>query len=154
MIKHELEIVVKDEKLKPIKWTVNATCMDLFSAEDITIEPGEIKLVWLWVKTNFANKIYPRSSLPLKKWLILANSVWIIDSDYRGELKGQLLNITKEPVKISKYEKLLQLEIDCEYKIDWYSLNINVNKDRYDNWESIDKTDRGEWWFWSTAWYN
>ena len=135
-------IITYDEKLCPLIWTDYATCIDLKLAEYVEIQPMEIKLVWTWVKTNFANKIYIRSSTPLKKWLILANSVAIIDEDYTWEIKLQLLNITRKPVKLEKYERIAQLE--------WNYESIVVCERDYDNWTKLNPSVRGEWWFWST----
>jgi dUTPase len=38
-------------------------------------------------------KIYARSSLPIKFGLIVANSVGLIDADYRGEIKVELTSL-------------------------------------------------------------
>ena len=51
-----------------------------------------------------------RSSSPLKYWLILANSVGIIDEDYynnpdnEGEIFFQIINLSPIPIKIQKGE--------------------------------------------------
>ena len=55
-----------------------------------------------------------RSSTPLKHWLIMANSIGIIDADYRdnpdneGEIFFQLYNMTPFPIKIQKGEAIGQ----------------------------------------------
>jgi dUTP pyrophosphatase len=68
---------------------------DLFIPEDISILPGETKLINLGISCEMlSNKqinesfyLYPRSSIS-KTPLIMANSVGIIDAGYRGELKA------------------------------------------------------------------
>lgn len=51
-----------------------------------------------------------RSSSPLKYWLVLANSVGIIDQDYwnnssnEGEIFFQIINFSPFPIKIQKGE--------------------------------------------------
>lgn len=143
-------IITKDEKFLPTKWSPQATCFDLRATEYTAIEPWEVKLVWTWVKTNFPNKIYARSSLPLKKGLMLANWVWIIDWDYTWEIKAQLYNFTDYPVTFWKGERIVQMEVpSCEFS--WSKqLNIISDKVQYDNWEIANKSERWEWWFWST----
>jgi dUTP pyrophosphatase len=53
-----------------------------------------------------------RSSLPLNHWLILANSVGIIDADYynnpdnEGEIFFQLINLSPFDIKIQKGEAI------------------------------------------------
>lgn len=55
-----------------------------------------------------------RSSSPLKYWLIMANSVGIIDADYynnpdnEGEIFFQLINLAPFPIKIQKGEAIGQ----------------------------------------------
>ena len=55
-----------------------------------------------------------RSSCPLKHWLILANSVGIIDADYynnpdnEGHIYFQVINLLPFPIKISKGDKIGQ----------------------------------------------
>jgi dUTPase len=61
------KVVTWHEDLKPVKGTPGALCWDLKSAENAVIEPGQIKIVKLGIKTNFAWKLYSRSSLPIKK---------------------------------------------------------------------------------------
>ena len=49
--------------------------------------------------------IFARSSTPLKRGLMVANGVGVIDSDYCGpadEIKIQVLNITDAPVKVAR----------------------------------------------------
>lgn len=110
LIKFEkIKPMIKLKKLHPdaILPTIgseDAACYDLYALEDVEFKPGEIKLV----KTGWAidpplgwrTNIYVRSSTSLKKDFMLANSVGIIDADYRGELCVQLMNIKLETIKI------------------------------------------------------
>lgn len=49
-----------------------------------------------------------RSSTPLKSWLIMGNSIGIIDSDYfnnpdnEGEIFFELINLTSKPIRLNK----------------------------------------------------
>ena len=55
-----------------------------------------------------------RSSSPLKYWIVLANSVGVIDADYynnpdnEGEIFFQLINLAPFPIKIQKGEAIGQ----------------------------------------------
>ena len=55
-----------------------------------------------------------RSSCPLKHWLILANSVGIIDSDYynnpdnEGHIMFQVINLSPSPIKLQKGDRIGQ----------------------------------------------
>ena len=53
--------------------------------------------------------VYPRSGLAVKKGLILANSVAVIDSDYRGEICIPLHNNSQDHIKVHDNERVAQL---------------------------------------------
>jgi len=92
-----------------------AAAFDLAAADDVEIGPGEIKLVGtglvVAVPDGHFLAIFARSSTPLKRGLMVANGVGVLDSDYCGpadELKIQLLNVTTEPVSVKAGERLAQ----------------------------------------------
>jgi len=95
--------------------TPGAVAFDLTANDTVTIEPWAIALVptGLVIATPPGHMLMlaARSSLPLKKGLMVANGVGIIDQDYCGpndELKIQLLNITKSPLTVEKGERIAQ----------------------------------------------
>jgi dUTP pyrophosphatase len=140
-----MTIVSTKEEFIPKKWSTEATCYDLFVAEETTILPWEVKLVPTWIKTNFASKIYARSSLAIKRKLILANSVWIIDKDYRGEIKVAIFNLSWDLQIIEKWGRIAQIEIE------WPEQDILINEAMYEQWERFwGETWRGEGGFGST----
>ena len=76
---------------------------------------------------------------------MLANSVWIIDSNFRWEIKAMLYNITPKPVTVKQYERIVQLEPSC--KLD----SIAHNDEMYHNWDELNwESSRWTWWFGST----
>jgi dUTP pyrophosphatase len=91
---------------------------DLASITDCTILPNEIKLVPTGLKATMPKNevllLFPRSSLALKKGLMMSNSVGVIDSDYynnkdnEGHIMVPLINIKNEEVKILKGERIAQ----------------------------------------------
>ena len=56
-------------------------------------------------------RLYPRSSLALKKGLTLANNVGIIDSDYVEPVFMMVYNISGSPQYISNGERICQAEL-------------------------------------------
>lgn len=73
----------------PVKKTAGAAMWDCFAREDVVVgnEPVLIKLGFaMELPPGYHAKVYPRSSTGLKTPLRMANSVGIIDSDYRGEV--------------------------------------------------------------------
>ena len=60
---------------------------------------------------DYVAYIYARSGLAVKSGVTLSNCVGVIDSDYRGELKIGLVNLSSEPYTISDGERVAQLVI-------------------------------------------
>lgn len=81
-------------------------------------------LVSTGVKCKLENRTYlkvvPRSSTPLKYWLVVSNGEGIVDADYydceqnEGEIYVQLINLSPFPIKIQKGECVAQ-GIICPY---------------------------------------
>lgn len=96
--------------------------LDLFIVNDITIQPGEMRLVDLgiqcqlqstswycpWRKTYHSYMMFPRSSIS-KTPLRLANSIGLCDAGYTGELKAPLYNTGNQPFHLKKGERYVQL---------------------------------------------
>lgn len=148
------------EDLLPYKATEWSIWWDLKLAEDITISQWNVVLVPTWVKSALPTwwwiKVYARSSLPVKFGLIVANSVGIIDSDYRGEIKIELTSLNWEKTLIA-WTRIAQLEI-CPCFQEWKPLFKNfpkvemmANADVYENFADQFPSERGEWWFGSTT---
>lgn len=107
-----------NKDLLPKRETGHAAGYDLSVAEDVTIAPGEIKLVATGVKAYMQDGevlyLYDRSSNPRKKGLVLINSVGVIDGDYygndanEGHIFAQMQNITDQPVTLAVGERIVQ----------------------------------------------
>lgn len=91
-------------------------CCDLYTDADITIEPKGTALVSTGIAVaipyGYVGHIYPRSSTGLKTPLRLANSVGVIDSEYRGELKLIFTNTSDEPYTVHAGDRVAQMSID------------------------------------------
>lgn len=102
--------------MKPHYATEFSAGADLQASETVTINPGEFKLVPTGYYGNQADYadcgamlLFARSSLSMKKGLMLGNGVGLIDCDYLDEVKVILTNITQEPVTIERGERIAQL---------------------------------------------
>jgi dUTP pyrophosphatase len=81
----------------------------------VQVAPGQIALVRtglvIEVPTGHFLGIFARSSTPLKRGLLVANGVGVIDPDYSGpndEIMIQVLNITDRDVRIMRGDRLAQ----------------------------------------------
>jgi dUTP pyrophosphatase len=95
--------------------TSGSAGFDLASAAKIDIPPGQIALVptGLVIKVPAGHflGIFARSSTPLKRGLMVANGVGVVDEDYCGpadEVRIQVLNFTHAAVRIEKGDRLAQ----------------------------------------------
>jgi dUTP pyrophosphatase len=99
----------------PSYGTNEAAGFDLAAAHDLVVGPRQIALVRtglvIEVPTGYFLGIFARSSTPLKRGLMVANGVGVIDPDYSGptdEVMIQVVNITDSDVRISRGDRLAQ----------------------------------------------
>jgi dUTP pyrophosphatase len=95
--------------------TPGSAAFDLAAAEDTVVQPGEVALVptglVVEVPAGFFLGIFARSSTPLKRGLLVANGVGVVDSDYSGpqdEVKVAVLNFRDIAVTIARGERIAQ----------------------------------------------
>jgi len=110
----------------PAYQTPGAAGFDLAASADVTIAPGTIALVptglVIEVPPGHFLGIFARSSTPLKKGLMVANGVGVIDQDYCGpadEVKIQVLNFTAAPVQVAKGDRIAQGLFIPVARADW-----------------------------------
>lgn len=146
--------------LLPYKATQWAIGRDIKLAEDCAIQQWNVTLAPTWVKVALPLwrwiKVYARSSLPVKFGLIVANSVWLIDADYRWEIKVELTSLNWE-VKLEAWTRIAQLEI-CPYFQEWNpfptqtpKVEMITDSEMYENFAEKFPSDRGTGGFGSTA---
>jgi dUTP pyrophosphatase len=90
--------------------------LDLLSAEDLTLKPGERAAVptgiAVAIPEGFAGFVHARSGRALREGLALVNAPGLIDSGYRGEIKVLVTNLdASAPIYIKRGEKVAQLVI-------------------------------------------
>ena len=90
--------------------------LDLCSAVDVVVEPGERVMiptgVAVAIPDGHAGLVLPRSGLASKHGLTMANSPGLIDAGYRGEVICAAVNLDREEaVKILVGDRIAQLVI-------------------------------------------
>jgi dUTP pyrophosphatase len=127
----------------PAYATIGAAGMDVVSAEDVTVAPGERHAVAtglaLAIPQGYEIQVRPRSGLALKHGITVPNTPGTIDSDYRGELKVILINLGQEPFVIQRGDRVAQLVL------------APVVQAALDEVAELDATERGEGGFGSTG---
>ena len=81
--------------------------LDIYAREEITIAPGETRIIGTGIKTaipeGYAILIQPRSGQSVKTKLRIANTPGLIDSGYRDEI-GVIIENIEPPFKDIEYE--------------------------------------------------
>jgi dUTP pyrophosphatase len=110
----------------PATATAGAAGFDLAAAADVEVPPRAIRLVGTGLVIEVPNGwflgIFARSSTPLKRGLMVANGVGVIDADYCGpadEIKIQVLNITDAPVMVRRGDRLAQGIVLQAPRVEW-----------------------------------
>ena len=83
--------------------------------EPVKLNPLERKLIpsglFMEIPAGFEVQIRPRSGLALKNGITCLNTPGTIDSDYRGEIKVLLINLSNEPQLINNGDRIAQLVV-------------------------------------------
>lgn len=132
----KLNIKLIDSSLPiPSYQTDGSVAFDLSVREDTIVEPWKPTLVPLnlVVQTppGYFFLLACRSSLPLKKNLIVANSIGIIDQDYCGEddeVKLQVINFSQHPVTVERGERIAQGMLVKIEKVVTFVLQKNLSE--------------------------
>lgn len=97
--------------------TSGAAGLDLFNNEkEIRIlEEGKSIVIstgfYVEIPEGYVGLVFARSSLGFKFDCTLANSVGVIDSDYRGEVKVKIRNHSDKPKMIEPNERVAQIVV-------------------------------------------
>lgn len=117
------------------------------NGETVVIVPdgGTVVLgtgVHVEIPVGYWGLLAARSSLGFKSTTLLTNSIGVIDSTYRGEIKARLINLGTEPVTIERGERFCQLIITNCYLGNWHSV---------DKLDDLSETVRGQGGFGSSG---
>jgi len=102
----------------PERKTARSAGYDLAAAADVVLEPGQVVLVPTGLKAYMEPDevllLTIRSSLAVKRGLMLANGVGVIDADYadnpdnEGHIQVAMVNLGSLPVHLAKGERIAQ----------------------------------------------
>ncbi len=111
----------------PAYTTAGAAGMDIRANLDnsIILQPLQRELIptgiFMEIPNGYEVQIRPRSGLAFKNGITCLNTPGTVDSDYRGELKVLLINLSNEPQTIQHSDRIAQLIIA---KVEQASLNL------------------------------
>ena len=125
--------------------TAAAAGADLLAAIDGDVELGPLERrivptgISLALPVGFEAQVRPRSGLAAKHGVTVANAPGTIDADYRGEVGVILINLGREPFKVTRGMRIAQLVIARHARAIWREVG------------ELDRTARGAGGFGSTG---
>ncbi|MEW8973464.1 MAG: dUTP diphosphatase [Tissierellaceae bacterium] len=118
--------------------TEGSSGIDLYAniLEPIELKPFERVLVptglFMAIPRGYEGQIRGRSGLALNHGITLANGIGTIDSDYRGEIKIILINLSQETFVINNGDRIAQFVLSKYENIEFEEV------------KSLEDTDRGD----------
>ena len=114
---HDVEINIINSSDNPIPGyaTAGSAGLDLHAwlHESVTLKPMERKIIptglFFEIPSGYEVQVRPRSGLAIKHGITCLNSPGTVDSDYRGEIKVILINLSSEPHTIKSGERIAQM---------------------------------------------
>lgn len=119
--------------------------MDLraWLTDPVELQPLERRLIptglFIELPQGYEAQVRPRSGLAIKQGITCLNSPGTIDSDYRGEIKIVLINLSSEPQVLAPGDRIAQMVVQKVERISWQPV------------ESLTETSRSEGGFGSTG---
>lgn len=113
----KIKIVNTSANPLPQYATKGSSGMDIRASLDIpvTLHPLERTLIptglFVEIPNGYEIQIRPRSGLAIKQGITCLNSPGTIDSDYRGEIKIILINLSSEEQTINQGDRIAQMII-------------------------------------------
>jgi dUTP pyrophosphatase len=121
----KIRIVNHSHHPLPAYETSASAGMDLRAnlSSEICLKPLERALVstglFIELPVGFEAQVRPRSGLAAKKGVTVLNTPGTIDSDYRGEIKVILVNLSNEDFVVNDGERIAQMIISAHEKAEW-----------------------------------
>ncbi len=138
MQKIAINIVNKSTNKLPAYATAGSAGMDIRAnlQEPVLLQSLQRRLVptglYIELPAGYEAQIRPRSGLALHHGITCLNSPGTVDSDYRGEIKVILINLSSEPQQLQHGDRIAQMVISKVEQVDLQRA------------ESLNESTRGE----------
>lgn len=141
-MKVKLKIFTDKVFRKPLRATPGSAGWDVYSNEDVTIPPRELRSIstgfGIQLPKGYYVSLLPRSSFGKKK-IIITNSPGTIDSDYTGEIFVMLYNLSDDFFYVKQGDRIAQMLLQSYNPIEFEVVS------------EFESTERGEGGFGSTG---
>ena len=132
----KVKVINLSDNPLPEYQTEGSAGMDIRASLEAVVEfaPLERKLIptglYIELPLGYEAQIRPRSGLAMKKGLTLPNSPATIDSDYRGELKIPMVNLSNEVQRVSPGDRIAQMIVAAHEIVYWRPVEELVGTER------------------------
>ncbi len=133
-----IKIINQSTNPLPAYATPGASGMDIraFLTSPLILQPIERTLVptglFVEIPEGYELQVRPRSGLAAKQGITCLNTPGTIDSDYRGEIKVILINLSNEPQTIQPGDRIAQIIVQ------------RVEQSKWETVEAISVTSRNQ----------
>ena len=131
-----VKIINQSTNPLPTYTTEGAAGMDIraFLEESVTLQSLQRALIptglFIELPRGYEAQIRPRSGLAIKQGITCLNTPGTIDSDYRGEIKIILINLSGEQQVVHNGDRIAQMVVQSVKKIDWQEVTILSETER------------------------
>lgn len=134
----QVRIVNTSKNHLPEYATEGSSGMDLRAelSAPVLLRPLERKLIptglFIELPAGYEAQVRPRSGLAIKQGITCLNTPGTIDSDYRGEIKIILVNLSDSEQVIHSGDRIAQLVLQQVEKVQWNQVSILTETIRSD----------------------
>ncbi len=120
-----IKIINQSDNPLPAYATLGASGMDIrsFLQSPLILQPLERSLIptglFVEIPQGYEIQVRPRSGMAVKQGITCLNTPGTIDSDYRGEIKVILINLSNEPQSIQPGDRIAQIVIQRVEQVQW-----------------------------------
>lgn len=125
-----VKIINQSTNPLPQYTTEGAAGMDIraFLAEPVTLQSLQRTLIptglFIELPKGYEAQIRPRSGLAIKQGITCLNTPGTIDSDYRGEIKIILINLSDVSHVVQNGDRIAQMVLQAVEKINWEEVTL------------------------------
>ena len=125
-----INIINNSSNTLPAYETIGSAGMDLRAnlEEPVKLQPMQRALIptglFIELPLGYEAQVRPRSGLAIRHGITCLNSPGTVDSDYRGELKIILINLSNEAFTIQHGERIAQMIFQPVAKAEWQEVKV------------------------------
>ena len=132
----KLRVINKSRHPLPEYQTAGAAAFDVCANIDAPVTLGSLERfavptgLYVAIPAGYEAQVRPRSGLSAKHGVTMLNAPGTIDSDYRGELRVILVNLSKEPYTIEDGDRIAQVVVSPFEQVQWEEVEVHDETER------------------------